>query len=101
MLEFSYSKNVITIIFSFIFSIGVTSHTLLILEPFSLLAIRFYFGHRSIRVILSKIEPFHQCFISMGFFGFIRHLLISHKFYLLADTTLGYFFHVLKIKLSK
>ena len=79
------------------------SHTLLILELFSLLAIRFYFGHRSIRIILSKIEPsFHQCFISMSFLGFTRHLLISHKFCLLADSTLGYFFfHVLKIKLSK
>ena len=53
-------------------------------------------------VVLSKIEPsFHRCFISMGFLGFIRHCLVSHKFYLLADTTLGYFFHVLKIKLSK
>ena len=53
-------------------------------------------------VVLSKIEPsFHRCFISMSFLGFIRHWLVSHKFYLLADTTLGYFFHVLKIKLSK
>ena len=37
----------------------------------------------------------------MGFLRFIRHWLVSHKFYLLADITLGYFFHVLKIKLSK
>ena len=53
-------------------------------------------------VVLSKIEPsFHRCFISMGFLGFIRHWLVSHKFYLLADTTLSYFFHVLQIMLSK
>ena len=55
-------------------------------------------GSSKIYWVLLSIEPsFHQFFISMGF---TRHLLISRKFCLLADSTLGYFY-VLKIKLSK